>query len=177
MARLYFGFQTNVEHRNMELNAPQLDTLIFETEEGFILRIGCSFEGDWGLEKDQILSGRWKGLEYSVEDKGGNIIVELTDEDNTEKLCNYLDGAKLVAFFMDDDDLEANGYDKSFIPECKNIDVDIEIRTPHTGALIYPKDNESNLYEFSFHADDLITEAEYLDTVHKKEDYEEDYAE
>ncbi len=176
MARLYFGFQTNIEHRNMELNAPQLDTLIFKTKEGLTLSIECDFESDWDLSRD-ILSGRWKGLAYRVEDTNGNTIVDLADEDNTAKLCNYLDEAKLVAFFIDEDDLMENGYDESFTPECKDIDVRVEIWTPQPNTSSRTNTDNSRLNVFEFHEDRLITEGEYLDTIHEKEYYEEDYTE
>lgn len=167
MARLYFDFKTNVEHRNEQLNAPQLDALIFETKDGSVLRIICADEHDWDLGTDRILSGRWKGLEYSIEDKDGNTVKDWTDEDNTETLCTYLDGAKVVAFYLDNDDLAANGYDESFVPECKDININVEI-------LPYVKDGESTLREFEFHEKNLATEEDYLNGLHEKEDVEMD---
>ena len=161
MARLYFDFTTNIEHRNKEFNAPQLDTLIFTTKEGLLLRIGCSFESDWDLSKSAVMSGRWKGLEYSVEDTNGTVIEELTEEDNTEKLTHYLDNAKLVAFYMDEDDLMVNDYGPSFIPQCKDIRVSVEIYVPS-------KDSGTT-YRKDFYEKDLITEKAYLDKISKNQ--------
>lgn len=163
MALLYFDFQTNVEQKRKELNAPQLDTLIFKTTDEQILKISCDFESDWGLGKDRVLNGRWKGLEYSIQNKYGDTLEEWTTEDNTEKLCDYLEGAKLVAFYMDEDDLMENGYDESFTPECKNIHVNISVSFP-------TPEKDHSLYEFNFHEESLMTEFEYFE--HLKEETE-----
>ena len=50
MAKLYFDFKTNIEHRNKEHSAPQLDELVFKTKEGNMLYISCDGESDFELK-------------------------------------------------------------------------------------------------------------------------------
>lgn len=149
MAVLYFSFDTNVEKRDPDIAGPQLDSLIFRTKEGQYLSIGCGFESGFTLE-NHFLTGDWKGLEYSLEDADGNTIQDWENEwesdEKNNRLIELLEDSDLVAFHIDDDDLADHGYDGDFVPECKNIRVDIYV-------------NDS---EFKFKKDELITEEKLI---------------
>ena len=142
MARLYWNFNTNVEKKDPDMFAPQLDELVFKTKDGNYLFISGRESSFFGLD-DGVHSGEWKGLEYRLEDsEGRDLMDDWCEEDNTQEFKDLLSGADPVAFFIDEDDLSEHGYDYNFTPTCENMDIDIEVAGVN----------------FSFSADSLMEE-------------------
>ena len=85
MARMYFSFKTNFMDSSDDILSPQLETIEFITSDRKIIRVGCEGEAEWGIEHG-LFSGRFKGLEYEIEDQDGNTILEYGDELTDEQL-------------------------------------------------------------------------------------------
>ena len=148
MARLYWNFNTNVEKKDPDMFTPQLDELIFKTKDGNYLFISGK-ESSFGLD-DGVHSGEWKDLEYRLEDsEGRDLMDDWCEEDNTQEFEELLSGADPVAFLIDDDDLSEHGYDYSFTPTCEKVNIDIEVAGVN----------------FSFSADSLMEEGQWLDKL------------
>ena len=141
MARLYWNFDTDIKNEDLndDFLKPYLDKLIFKTKEGNYLSISCNMDADYTLS-DGAHDGRWKGLEYCVEDTEGNEITEWIDEDNSEDFIKLLDGAEPVGFSMDG--LDDHCFSNDFVPTCENCDITIDIHGR----------------KFEFHADKLFEE-------------------
>ncbi len=161
MASLYWNFVTNVERKNKELFVPQLDELVFKTTNGDYLYMSCGFESGFGIE-DGVHNGEWKGIEYRLEDANGKELMDdWCEEDNTQEFKELLTGAAPVAFYIDEDDLYEHGYDKSFIPTCEKINIEIDV--PYKGKST----------TFNFSAKELITTEELLANIKsQREDIE-----
>lgn len=148
MAILYWNFNTNVEKKDPDMIAPQLDELIFKTKDGNYLFIGGR-ESSFGLD-DGVHNGEWKGLEYRlVDSEDRDLMDDWSVEDNTQEFKDLLSDAVPVAFFMDEDDLSEHGYDYSFTPTCEKINIDIDVAGVN----------------FSYAADSLIEEGQWLDQL------------
>ena len=145
MARLYFGFITNIRDNNACDTPNQVDMFIFRTEKGDLLKI-WSKETDWDLDAEGNMYGCFKGLKYSLSDRYDNEIIAECDEDNTEEFINLFKGAEPIAFYLDNDILAEHGYSKNFIPTCKDVELFVEIGKK----------------EFKFESKELITEEELL---------------
>ena len=151
MARLYWNFNTNVEKKDPDMFPPQLDELIFKTKDGNYLFISGR-EWSFGLDDGLFLvhNGEWKGLEYRLEDSEGHDLMEdWCVEDNTQEFKDLLSSAVPVAFYIDEDDLSEHGYDSSFTPACEKVDIGIEVGDVN----------------FSFSADSLMEEGQWLDQL------------
>ena len=148
MARLCWNFNTNIEKKDPDMFTPQLDELVFKTKDGNYLFISGR-ESSFGLD-DGVHNGEWKGLEYRLEDSEGHELVDdWCVEDNTQEFKDLLSGAVPVAFFIDEDDLSEHGYDYNFTPTCEKVDIDIEVGDVN----------------FSFSADSLMEEGQWLDKL------------
>mgnify|MGYP006873079641 CR=1 FL=1 len=93
MARMYFGFKTNLKD-STEFNAtPQVDFIAFENKEkGLILSVGCNDTSDFGIERG-IYSAKFKGLECKVETiEDGNLVHDY--ESISEEDINLLEKSK-----------------------------------------------------------------------------------
>lgn len=124
MARLYYSFDTNLNDSKDDVCTPNIEHFIFQLKDNSYLLVGCSGESDWNIE-NQVLDGRMKGLEYSTWDSQGNTLDDWSDQDNSEKFQELLSDAKLVGFYIPEDDLYEADYPDGFIPECKNCFVEI----------------------------------------------------
>ena len=148
MARLCWNFNTNVEKKDPDMFAPQLVELIFKTKDNNYLFIG-GMESSFGLD-DGVHSGEWKDLEYRlVDSEDRDLMDDWCVEDNTQEFKDLLSGAVPVAFLMDEDDLSEHGYDYSFTPTCEKVGIDIEVAGVN----------------FSFSADSLMEEGQWLDQL------------
>ena len=123
MARMYFSFKTNFMDSSDDILSPQLETIEFITPDRKIIRVGCEGEAEWGIEHG-LFSGRFKGLEYEIEDQDGNTILEYGDELTDEQLT-ILKKATPVKVVFWTDDVRYDG----FTPGCKNLKVRIEHNT------------------------------------------------
>ena len=123
MARMYFSFKTNFMDSSDDILSPQLETIEFTTSDRKIIRVGCEGEAEWGIEHG-LFSGRFKGLEYEIEDQDGKTILEYGDELTDEHLT-ILKKATPVKVVFWTDDVRYDG----FTPVCKYLKVSIEHNT------------------------------------------------
>ena len=160
MARLYCNFETNILNKDLVEGepTPNLSELVFKTANGDYMFISSAAEDDFELS-DGVYDGRWKGLEYRLEDENGYDLMENHDwcrEDNTKEFKDLLTGAEPVAFYMDEDALKENGYSSDFVSTCKNCNITIEI-----GDEV-----------FDYHKDELMEECEFTEKYIERKGYE-----
>lgn len=143
MARMYFGFRTDLKDTEEDKSSPQVENISFLAKNGSVIRIGCDGESDWKIE-NKVFSARFKGLEYCIEDKDGNTVLDYGEEPTDEQL-ELLEEAvpvKVLIYIPSDN----KDYPEDFIPKCKNMDISIEHNT------------EKKSYLYNFHVDNMETE-------------------
>lgn len=106
-----------------DILSPQLETIEFTTSDRKIIRVGCEGEAECGI-KDGLFSGKFKGLEYEIEDQDGNTILEY-GENPTDEQLTFLKKATPVKVVFWTDDVRYDG----FTPVCKYLKVSIEHNT------------------------------------------------
>ena len=127
--RLYYNFETNVPDSVSDKPTPYPERITFRHDDGTLFHIECDGDHDWGI-KDGVCDGRWKGLDFGIEDADGNIIVEYGDEiedDMFDELMTKLKDTTVesISIYYEDgfnipDDME---------PTCANLEVYVEYAT------------------------------------------------
>lgn len=120
---MYFSFKTNFMDSSDDILSPQLETIEFTTSDRKIIRVGCEGEAEWKI-KDGSFSGKFKGLEYEIEDQDGNTILEY-GENPTDEQLTFLEKATPVKVVFWTDDVRYDG----FTPVCKYLKISIEHNT------------------------------------------------
>lgn len=125
MARMYFGFNTNLTEAKEGFCHPQVDYIAFDNKEKKLhISVSCNEESDFGVKnhpEGNVYCARFKGLEVSVEDYEGKTIHEY--EDMTEEDFNLLKDAvpyEIGMYFSDD----SEKIEDSVI--CRNFDANIQ---------------------------------------------------
>lgn len=123
MARLYLDFKTNLPEYDPDKLETRICSLIFQKESSYI-RVSCCGEEGFGVDSS-CYGARWKGVEFSIDDANFDTIVDWTEND--AMLQNLLEGAKLIAFYPDEDALEENGLPHDFTVTAEEVEVTVEI--------------------------------------------------
>lgn len=149
MARLYFNVMTEPGLTDAD-PGPVIYYFVFQTKDGKKLTLSYQ-EYHCSVNQDGSMDGKWKGLEYSLENHDGTVVIECTEEDNTKTLQDLLDGAELTAVEFDADSIWVS-YGEDFFDKmrCKNAEVLVET---------YPYAKEEDCFDrvFTFRSDKLIT--------------------
>ena len=125
MAKMYFGFKTNLTEAKEGFCHPQVDYIAFDNmEKKLHISVGCNGDSDFGVKNHpagNAYCARFKGLEVVIEDYEGNIIHEY--EDMSEEDFNLLKDAvpyEIGMYFPDG----SEEIEDSVI--CRHLEVDIQ---------------------------------------------------
>lgn len=122
MSRLYYGMNSNLQPSDGEHTTPYIDYFAFDNKEKKLhISVSCNMDHDWGCGTDNVLSGRFKGLEVAITDYDDNEIheyEEMTDEDFELLKDSVL--YEVGMYFPN-----PSVYDDGFYPKVKNIDINI----------------------------------------------------
>lgn len=121
MSRLYYKFDSNLKESNREFLTPYPDYIAFDNKEKRLhISVSCH-DHSWCVDKNQLLSGRFKDLEVAItdyDDKEIHNYESMTDEDF--KLLKSSEPYEVGMVFQ-----EPSEYDEKFNAMLKNGNVSI----------------------------------------------------
>lgn len=125
MARMYFGFKTNLKPTEKDVCTPQIEYIAFENAEKQLnISVSCCGDADFGIDASNVYSARFKGLEVSIETLDEEIAHEWADM--TEEDFELLKGCNIYEIGIYIPDYEEYMKDGEITPTCKRLDVSIQ---------------------------------------------------